>query len=84
MVLLQTILIILLLYFAFKFIWKIAKPYVLRYLSKKINQRFEKAFQGGPFTQASENSQRKTNKKTQKTFTEKKKVGEYIDFEEVE
>lgn len=86
MVLLETILIILLIYFGLKFIWKVSKPYVMRYISKKINQRFENAFQGTPFQQASNNSQpnSKSKPKQKQKFTEKKKVGEYIDFEEIE
>lgn len=85
---LKTLLIILLVYFGLKFILKWAKPYLMRYAARKMAERFEKSFGGAPFsnTEATRPEGDVTiDKQPQKnTYTSKKKVGEYIDFEEIE
>ncbi|MEZ4779471.1 MAG: DUF4834 family protein [Flavobacteriaceae bacterium] len=86
MTFLKTILILLLVYFGVKILLQLAKPYLLRYLAKKVNQRFENAFGQSPFNaQASQAEQASANYKSSSSNpTSKKKVGEYIDFEEIE
>lgn len=83
---LKTVLIILLVYLGLKFLLRLAKPYLLRFLAKKMNQRFERAFGQNPF----QPNHNKTDESVQFSKTSnhnpksKKVVGEYIDFEEVE
>ncbi|MCB0457225.1 MAG: DUF4834 family protein [Flavobacteriaceae bacterium] len=86
MTFLKTILILLLVYFGLKILFQLAKPYLMRYLAKKVNQRFENAFGQSPFqTETSQAERASANYKTFHTNpTSKKKVGEYIDFEEIE
>lgn len=89
MVLLKTILIILLVYFGLKVIFRLAAPYLLRYLSKKAEQRFQGYFSGfeNQNPQADfkdEEGKVSVDKVPEKRKTSKKTVGEYIEYEEVE
>ena len=86
MTFLKTILILLLVYFGLKFLFQLAKPYLLRYLTKKVNQRFENAFGQNPFQTQTTQAEyaNPTNTKTQSNPISKKKVGEYVDFEELD
>lgn len=86
MTFLKTILIILLVYFAFKFLFRLAKPYLIRYISKKAGQQFEQFF-GNPSTTSA--PPQKEGKITIDTMPSQnrgngKKVGEYVEYEEVE
>ena len=45
----QTILIILLAYYGLKIIFKFSKPYLIKYIAKKANERFGQAFGSDPF-----------------------------------
>tara|TARA_A100000171_G_scaffold53136_1_gene77633 strand:+ start:5637 stop:5960 length:324 start_codon:yes stop_codon:yes gene_type:complete len=89
---LKTVLIVLLVFFALRFSWKLAKPYLFKYIAKKMGQRFEKSFGANPF---GENPFQQTQKKekegkvtidrdTPNTRKSSKTVGEYVDFEEVD
>lgn len=83
---LKTILILLLVYYGLKLIFSIAKPYLLRFLAKKVNQKFESSFGQNPFQgfqKESINDNFKENPKSSRP-TSKKVVGEYIDFEEID
>ena len=86
MVLLQTVLILILVYYGIKILLKWLAPRLLNYAVKKTTQRF-----GGQFGNAqdytSQNQQTgKTtvNTKPRPKSNPLKKVGEYIDFEEIE
>lgn len=73
-------------YYGLKLIFSVAKPYLFRYLAKKVNQKFERSFgqnpfQGNPQDTANETNQAKT--KSSKSSS-KEVVGEYIDFEEID
>lgn len=83
---LKTVLIILLVYLGLKIILRLAKPFLLRFLAKKMNQRFESAFGQNPFQPNQNNAGERTHdtKTSSKNPKSKKVVGEYIDFEEVE
>nr|WP_288931451.1 DUF4834 family protein [uncultured Allomuricauda sp.] len=86
MVLLQTILIVILVYYGLKLLLKWLAPKLLNYAVKKTSERFGQQF-GNP--QDFDNAQ---NKEGETTITKKpfrksnpsKKVGEYIDFEEID
>ncbi|MCF6306715.1 MAG: DUF4834 family protein [Flavobacteriaceae bacterium] len=84
---LETILIILLVYYALKIILKFSKPYLMRYVAKKANERFGQAFGNNPFNTPSQNQEEgkvSIDPKNAKTKTSKSTVGEYVDFEEIE
>ena len=87
--LLRTILIILLIYFGLKILSRIFAPFLLRFVAKKAEQRFGDQF--GQF-QNQNGSQKNTGKEGEtvidkmpnKTESSNDKVGEYIDYEEIE
>ncbi len=86
MAFLKTLLILLLIYFGLKFIFKLAKPYLFRYFAKKAGQRFEEMF-GNVDSSARPKKQKgdiSIHKQPRQQRTTRKKVGEYVDFEEVE
>ena len=86
MVLLQTILILILVYYGIKILLKWLAPRLLNYAVRKTSQRFGEQF-GNAQGHASTTQQRgKTtvNTKTRPKSNPAKKVGEYIDFEEIE
>jgi hypothetical protein len=90
MAILETILIVLIVYYLLKILAKRFGPVLLRYAAKKTEKRFRDAFekqaraQGRP-TQSTEGEVTVDNTvRSKERFRSKKKVGEYIDFEEVE
>lgn len=83
---LKTILILLLVYYGLKLIFSLAKPYLLRFLAKKVNQKFESSFGQNPFQGFQQDNSKdsfQTEQRNNKTQSEKV-VGEYIDFEEID
>lgn len=85
MTFIKTILIILLVYFALKFILKLATPYIMKYIQKKAGQKMEDIFgnmQGAP-TQKKEEGEITIDKMPKKQATSKP-VGEYVDYEELD
>lgn len=83
---LKTILIVLLVYFGLKFLIRLATPYLMRYISKKAGQKFEEFFNtntpaGSKRQQEGEISIDKMPSRNSRTS---KKVGEYVEYEEVE
>ena len=84
---LRTILIILLVYYGVKILMKLFAPYVVRYMSNKMQERF-----GGQFQQPQQKQDRDRPKEgetiidkiPQQNRTTDKKVGEYIDYEEID
>ncbi|MFT5249408.1 MAG: hypothetical protein ACI93P_001134 [bacterium] len=85
---LQTILIILLVYYGLKIIFKFSKPYLMKYIAKKANERFGQAFGSDPFnntsTKTKEEGKITIDKSQANTKTSNPEVGEYVDFEDVE
>ncbi len=87
MVLLKTILIGILLYYGFKLLWKWLAPKMLNYAVKKTNEKFSQQFGNyqDSFGQQAREGETIVNKKTfNKKSNPSKKVGEYIDFEEID
>ncbi|UNY97793.1 DUF4834 family protein [Zhouia spongiae] len=88
------ILTILLIYFGLKIMGRILVPLLLKYVSKKMERKFKEGF--GQYQQQSHNTQRSQPKEGETVIdknpvrTKKdpsrssKKVGEYIDFEEID
>lgn len=87
MTFLKTILIVLLVYFALKFLIKLGTPYLMRYISKKAGQQFEKFFGNVP-NMNQQHQQAEGNitidKMPKRPRQSNNKVGEYVDYEEVE
>lgn len=86
MTFLKTILIVLLVYFGLKFLIRLATPYLMRYISKKAGQQFEQFFGN----QRNETAEREPegnitiDKNPSQNSRSSKKVGEYVEYEEVE
>jgi hypothetical protein len=82
---LKAILIILLVYYGLKIILKLTAPYIMKYFSKKLAERFGVDF--GSMTPPNTPSGKEgkiTIDKTPNSKKATKNVGEYIDFEEIE
>lgn len=86
MTFLKTILIVLLVYFGLKILIRLATPYILRYISKKAGQQFEQFFGNNPDMKAQQEKEGDItiNKKSAQNPRASKKVGEYVEYEEVE
>ncbi|MFT4831019.1 MAG: hypothetical protein ACI815_000658 [Psychroserpens sp.] len=85
--LLRTVLIILLVYFFLKILAKWFGPRILRYAAKKMEQHFKEKFGGIPKQPAPEEEKEGEviiDKKDGTSSTSSNKVGEYIDFEEID
>lgn len=84
MAFLKTILIILLVYYLLKFLAKFFAPKILNYAAKKTESHFRQAFDNQrPFEEQEEESVI-INKKPSRKKADSEKVGEYIDFEELD
>lgn len=90
MVFLKTILIFLLIYFGAKFLFRLFTPYLIRFASRKVDERFQNMFQDFSNQHQNQNSNGKEEGEVSidKIPKQHKKsnnsVGEYIDFEEIE
>ena len=86
MQLLRTILIILFVYYLFKVLSKLFAPILIRYASKKMEKKFGEAFKQYQNQQNQNPKEGETiiDKKPNSDSNSSKKVGEYIDFEEID
>jgi len=86
MTFLKTILIVLLVYFGLKFLIRLATPYLMRYISKKAGQQFEQFFGNNPDmnTQRKQEGSITIDKTPSPNSRTSKKVGEYVEYEEVD
>lgn len=86
MVLLKTILIILLVYYALKLLAKWYGPKLFNYAARKTEEKFKERF--GEFTQHTQEEEQigdvTIKKKSSHKNTSKEPVGEYIEFEELD
>ena len=88
--LLRTILIILLFYFGFKILARLFAPLLLRFVAKKAEQKFGGQF--GGFKSQTNHSQQQQQKEGETVIDKmpkqnkasNEKVGEYIDYEELD
>ncbi|GGG45616.1 DUF4834 family protein [Bizionia arctica] len=82
---LRVILIILLIYYGFKILSRIFAPLLLKYVAKKAEERF-----GGQFGQNQQPKKEQTTEgevtidKAPERTSSNKKVGEYVDYEEID
>lgn len=82
-----TILIILLVYYAIKILLKIFAPKILNYAGKKAEKHFREKFEGfgtQQQTKTTDDGDVIIKSNTSKNPKASKKVGEYIDFEEID
>ncbi len=86
MQLLRTILIILFVYYLFKVLSKLFAPVLMRYASKKMEKKFSDVFQQhqNQTKQTAKEGDISIDKKYKSTSKPTNKVGEYIDFEEID
>ena len=86
MTFLKTILILLLVYFGLRILFRLLRPYILRYIAKRAGKHFERRFGANPFqeptpTREGEVTIDKMPTKQRKATTD---VGEYVDYEEID
>ena len=83
----RTILIILLIYYGLKILSRLFAPYLFRYISKKAEKKFGEGFKGFqhqyPPKQEKE-GETSIDKMPQQPKSGNKKVGEYVDYEEID
>jgi len=77
--LLRTILIIIAVYYAGKFLMRIFAPILMKYAASKMEQKVKEQF-----GQQQKPQEKETPKEPIHKMKSTKKVGEYIDFEEIE
>jgi hypothetical protein len=86
----RTILIIILIYYAFRILFRVALPFILKFFAKKVQKNFENQYKQQQGFQEenikSEEGEIKVTipKKPSKPKHDGSTGGEYIDFEEVE
>jgi hypothetical protein len=91
MVFLKTLLIILLVYYGLKILFRLLKPYLFKFIAKKAGQRFEQTFGHNPNNQNTQKSKSKDkegrvsiDQMPSKKKSSKSNVGEYVDYEEID
>jgi len=82
--LLKTIFIIILIYYALKVLSKLFAPLLLRYVAKKAEKKFSEKFNQHAKNQQQQPREGETVIDKGPKSKPSKKVGEYIDFEEVD
>lgn len=85
---LRTIAILILIYYAAKFLLRLFAPMILQQVAKKAEQNFYQQQQYNQQQYNRSQQERNTNQqhkvKSDKKYNDNKEVGEYIDFEEIE
>lgn len=81
---LKTVLIILLIYFGFKIFIRWFGPLILKYFLKRIGSNFQQQFNSRTQPTSSQKADVKIEKKPGEGLKSNKKVGEYIDYEEID
>ena len=81
-ILLKTILIMVLVYYALKLLIRYLGPYLLQYAAKKVGKRFERTFREAYGQDQSGNVS--VDKMPKKGKNSKNTLGEYVDYEELD
>jgi hypothetical protein len=82
---LRTILIIMLVYYGVKILMRLFAPYLMKSLVKKAEKRFGQQFGNQPHQAAPKPEGEITiDKVPRQSKTSNKKVGEYVDYEEID
>ncbi|WP_299362429.1 DUF4834 family protein [Winogradskyella sp.] len=88
--LLRTILIIMLVWFGFRILARLFAPFLMRFVAKKAEERFGQQFGGFQDQEQQRREQKRKEGETvidkmpQQNKTSNEKVGEYIDYEEID
>ena len=87
--LLRTILIILLVYYGLKILGRIFAPYLMKYAAKKVEKKFGEGFKGfkyqyPPEPKPKSEGEVSIDKMPTQSTASNKKVGEYVDYEEID
>ena len=79
-----TILVLLLLYYGLKFLFRLARPYLMRYFAKKMAEKFGQG--ASPFDAYNPRPEGEVSidKTPPKSSKSKNIVGEYIEYEEID
>jgi len=82
----QTFLIILLIFFGLRILFRFLSPYIMRYLAKKVGERFQNMAQGRGYKEPAAKKEGETviDRVPHRDQTSNKTVGEYIDYEEID
>ena len=83
--LLKTLLIVLLVYWAIRLLWRVLAPFVLRWLGRRMERAVQRAFQENTMQESpgSDHNPYSATSQKKKQST-KEPVGEYIDYEEID
>jgi len=84
---LKTVLIVLLVYFGLKIFFRFFGPLILKWFMKRMGRKFEKQFSqqfGGKQPSQEKKGKVSIDKKPKGGKGSNKKVGEYIDYEEID
>lgn len=81
---LKTVLIILLIYFGFKIMIRFFGPLILKYFLRKIGNKFQQQFNQQSQPDSNKEGDVNIDKKSPSNMKSNKKVGEYIDYEEID
>ncbi|WP_430906928.1 DUF4834 family protein [Maribacter sp. 2-571] len=81
---LKAVLIILLVYYLFKIVVRMFAPKILGYAAKKTEQHFREKFEGFQDVRQQQEGEVTITTKSDRKHDSSEKVGEYIDFEEVD
>ncbi|KRO67508.1 MAG: hypothetical protein ABR84_06495 [Cryomorphaceae bacterium BACL21 MAG-121220-bin10] len=83
---LKTLLIIIWAYYGLKLLLRLLRPFLMRYVTKKLINKFQNGTGADPFgfSQAEHETRSKATKKEPIKKTSSKVVGEYVDFEEID
>ncbi len=81
--LLRTLLIILIVYYAFRFLARLFAPYLMKKAVEKMQQKAQQQYGQQQTSQAKE-GETIIDKKPNKNQQSKNSVGEYVDFEEID
>ncbi|MCB0445062.1 MAG: DUF4834 family protein [Gelidibacter sp.] len=83
---LRTILIILLIWYGIKILSRLFAPYLVKYMTNKVQERFGAQFQNyqQPHTSREKEGETVIDKVPNTNKTSNKNVGEYIDYEEID
>jgi hypothetical protein len=81
----RTILIILLIWYGVKILTRLLAPYLMRYVAKKAEQKFGQPFNNPPPPKPKQKEgEISIDKIPNQKSSENKKVGEYVDYEEID
>jgi hypothetical protein len=84
MVFLKTLLIILLVYFGIKLLAKYFGPMLIKYVFRKVQRKMENQFNPGQQESRSTSNSKTSSNRFKTKSNKKSKVGEYVDYEEIE